>query len=172
MFVRVYKDLNVDALKENEKPLAFLLTFMFRASGDESQLLTIDEKDLKYIYHQGLTGRILFVEDLNHNSELGNFFQFADMGARWGVRIRPEMIAKRYANRKLAIKKCEITDTRTQKVAVYLHAVINLMDSWFTKDDYNIFSDGPRPKTRIGHDARSYYKSELEVFSVKNMFDD
>lgn len=172
MFVRVYKDLDLDALKENEKPLAFLLTFMFRASGDETQMLTIDEKDLKYIYHQGLTGRILFAEELNYESALGEFFQFADMGNRWGIRIRPEYIAKRYQGRKIAMVKCKINDTRSQKVAVYLHAVINLMDNWFTKDNYNIFSDGPREKTRIGHDARSYYKSELEVFSVKNMFDD
>lgn len=138
MDLYIYKKAEAENLSDQHKVLLWFLTLMFRDVG-EDQVLTLDIYDFKYMYATDSSVGIN-IEDLNE-SPLGTIFSYANLGPRMAIRVRDEVQAKIYKNRKLGVTKYTIEDEIARMTAVYLHAALNFMDSWYTDDDFNIFSD-------------------------------
>ena len=140
MQLYIYIKAKAEELNDQERVLAWFLSMMFREVG-EDQTLTLDTYDFQYMLN-GFSGGRLNIEEVNE-SPIGTMFVFANLGPRVAIRIRDEAFKKRYANRKLGVKKYSIEDELAIRVAVYLHAALNFMGNWFTEDDFNIFAEQP-----------------------------
>lgn len=140
MQLYIYIKAKPENLTDEEKVLAWFLTMMFREAGEE-QVLTLDEHDFKYML-KGFSGGRLNMEELAEEP-ISEMFAFANLGQRIAVKIKDEAFRKRYANRKLGVRKYRIEDEGAIRVAVYLHAALNFMPNWFTEEDYNIFAKQP-----------------------------
>ena len=173
MKLYIYKSLP-DDLTDCEKVTAFLLTTMFKHERSEHMRLTINRYDLLRVLHGGQKSKIVDMHQLNFESGLGKVFVFGDYGDRIAIRIRPEILATKYnckKNMNMTVKRVSISELRAQKVAIYLHAVLNHIDSWFIDEPFDIFNGDRTLKTRFAPEGANFYTTH-EMFRAENIFGD
>lgn len=158
-----YKKVNTEELTDQETLFLWFLTTMFREAGEE-EILTIDKYDFVVMFAGDPRRKVKIEELVEH--PLAKMFKFADLGPRYAVSIKEEILAKRYANRKLGCKATHIQEEIPLKIAIYLHAALNLMDDWFMGEEINIFTD--IRVSRFGKSNRQRFGMQ-DRFSVENI---
>lgn len=164
MKIYIYKKIDHENLTDQHKVLGWFLTMMFREAG-ERETLTMDEYDFKVLFFGDPYHKVDM--DIVSQSGLGKFFSFANIGPRIVIQIKPYMRSKN-TNRKAkeGCDKIKIYDELAIKMAIYLHAAVNLMDHWFMDDDINIFHYDDN--SRFGRGARNKW-TQHERFSFENI---
>lgn len=158
-----------DTLTDNEKVLAFLLSMMWKNVESDETVLTIHTKDLSNILFAASRGGTVKTEKLNNEGGLKDVLSFAVLGERTAIRIKDSVLKGRYEGRRLGTHRIEIKCRKAKNVAIYLHAVLNLMEDLFTSEDFNIFHGDANRKTRFAPEGEDFYKKH-EIFRAQNIF--
>ena len=166
MKLYVYRRCEAENLSDTHKVAAWFLTQMFRDAGEDSTL-TIDTNDFNHMYF-GKVGLKLKVEKLNRGP-LSKVFVFAIYGPRVAVRIHPHILkiekSRVGVHASMAADVTYLEEDHAIRIATYLHAALNFMDSWYMKEGESIF----KPEDYNGKFKPYSKRKNADSFSFDNL---
>jgi len=159
MILKVYKVALSKGMSDNEALFSWFLTCMFRHLG-EHDTLTMHRTDIQYILFN--TTCVKFTLEKIQEGPLSKAFLFIDLGDRIAIRLRQDVLDKKYNGRRLGVLKTEIVDEYAMKLGIYLHAALNFIDS--------IVSESDSPFEPVDHESSRFGKGPTTTYSVQDRF--